>query len=100
MQRPVLMAAAVLSLAVCSQARGAGMTLQNDHCRVTVDPARGGAVTSMFFKKARMTPYVAQRGGGVAANGVLFAPAVSVGGRTVELSTLPMRQKISKGAGG
>src|SRR4051794_15762955 len=83
------------------------LLLENEFLRIAVDPANGGAITSVLYKKAIRFPFIAERGAGVAATGALFVPWIESdgtawkipaegvrsiradGGRTVTITFLP-----------
>lgn len=46
--------------------------LENDYVRATVDPAKGGAVTSLQYKKGTVFPLISDKGAGIAGEGRLF----------------------------
>ncbi|MEO7651466.1 MAG: hypothetical protein ABIZ80_13455, partial [Bryobacteraceae bacterium] len=62
---PLLLLLATASVAV------EPVVLENAYVRATVDPAHGGAVTSLVYKKGISFPYIAERGAGIAATGRL-----------------------------
>ena len=74
--------------------------LENDGVRVTVDPAKGGAVTSMICKKATTFLFIADKGAQVAGTGSLWSPLIVASGQTNDFSSVAMKVEASKGADG
>jgi WD40 repeat protein len=67
-----------------------GINLDNDFIEATVDPARGGTVTSLIYKKAVHFPFIADKGAGVAGSGRFFSGLVRVGDQTHDLSAVAL----------
>lgn len=73
------------------------LVLENGFVRATVDPARGGVITSMAYKKAMTFPLISSKGAGVAGSGTLFSGWIQANGRSVDLSTVAARAEWVKG---
>jgi len=85
-------------LAVASAA-AQPVTLEDGFVRLTVD-RQGGAVTSMHCKLAMTVPLITGKGAGVAAEGRLFVPRVTLNGQVVDLAAVPMALERMKTAQG
>ena len=78
------------TLCVCLAAAPAAV-LENDHARVTIDPAHGGAVTRMDHKHAPSVPLIRDRGAGLAGEGRFFAGVLAVGEKRLDLRNVKMQ---------
>jgi len=79
---------------------GQPMILENQHVRVEIDPAGGGAVTRMVQKQAVTLPYTADRGAQVAGIGKFFIPVLAAAEAPVDLSAEKLTAKLDKTAEG
>lgn len=52
---------------------GDATALENDLVRIVVDPSKGGAISSMVYKKATTFPAIEDKGAGLAGRGAYFA---------------------------
>jgi hypothetical protein len=86
----------VLALSVAALSRAD--VLENEYVKVTVDSAKGGAVTSMICKKAVVLPFTADKGAQVAGTGAFCVPLVKVGEIVVDLSATPLKGELKTDA--
>lgn len=84
--------AAALGLALLAGGKAKVEVLENDYVKVSVDPSRGGAVTSMVYKKATTFPFIADKGAGVAGLGAFF-PVPVADGATLALKADPLKKE-------
>ena len=73
------------------------VVLENDFARILAVPEKGGAISSMIFKKATNFPFIADKDGGLAGSGVLFAARLSIDGRVFDLAGVPLQAGKSGG---
>ena len=78
----------IVSMAATSGIATEPLLLENEYIRITIDPLRGAAVTSLLYKRALTFPLIASKGAGIAGTGALFAPVLEIGGASMTPSTV------------
>jgi len=91
-----LLSAGALLLAAASAIAAEPLLLENEYVRVAIDPRQGGAVTDMLYKNVLRFPLIAERGAGVAGSGVLFAPAIELGGKPLTISGMKVEHRAAR----
>jgi len=90
----------VLFVLLALPAARAEEILENAFVTVRIDPAHGGAVTAMHYRKATTFPLIADKGAGAAGMGVFFAGRLQVGDERLPLADVPMKVERHTDAAG
>jgi len=90
----------VLFVLLALPAARAEEILENAFATVRVDPARGGAVTAMHYRKATTFPLIADKGAGVAGTGLFLAGRIEVGEERLSLTHVHMKVQRRADAAG